>query len=68
MSDSTRRSIRTAYQVVVAIITYVPIILPLLPADVSASEAVVAFGAWVAVVTRIVNALEDRGVIPAWLK
>lgn len=67
MKDATRRTLRTAYQVVVAVITFVPVILPLLPIELSTNEAILTFGVWVAIVTRTHNALEDAGLIPDWL-
>lgn len=68
MSASTKRVIRTLYQVVVAIVTAAPIVLAALPSEVSAIPLIVGFGAWVAVVARLINTLEDVGIIPAWLK
>lgn len=68
MSASTKRVIRTLYQVVVAIVTAAPIVLAALPSEVSAIPLIVGFGAWVAVVARLINTLEDAGIIPAWLK
>lgn len=74
MSDSTRRALRTAYQAIIAAVTTIPVILALLtqvlPADSAASLAayVVAITAGVAAVSKILNALEDAGLIPAWLK
>lgn len=71
MTDSTRRALRTAYQTVIALITVFPVILSILTdafpdAGVAAQVAVAA--ASVATVTKILNALEDAGIIPAWLK
>lgn len=65
--DSMKRWFRTGYQIVVALTVAVPVIVLAVP-EVSASAAVVAFAAWVAVVARVINGLEDAGVIPAWLK
>lgn len=68
MSDSTRRVLRTVYQIAVALAVAVPVLLGLLPPDMAASTAVIAFAAWTAVVARVINTLEDAGLIPAWLK
>jgi len=76
MNDSTRRSLRTLYQGIVALLTIVPvllsIVLPLLPPGTDLTVKVGAIAASVlaglAVVTKVINALEDRGLIPAWLK
>lgn len=68
MTESTRRVIRTAYQIVAAILLAAPIIIGVLPEDVSNEALIVGFGAWVATVARIINTLEDHGYIPAWLK
>lgn len=68
MSDSNRRVIRTIYQIVAAIITAAPIVVAGLPEDVSNEALIVGFGAWVALVARLINTLEDEGIIPAWLK
>lgn len=76
MTDSTRRALRTAYQVVLALVTTIPIIVTLLltviPAD---SDLAVKVGAIAlsiaggsALVTKVLNQLEDAGLIPAWLK
>lgn len=67
MSDSTRRTLRTAYQVLIAILTFVPVVLGLLPPDMATSSVIIVFGAWVAFVTRVHTALEDAGLIPDWL-
>lgn len=68
MSDSTRRVIRTVYQILVALIVAIPVILGVLPPDMAASTAVIAFAAWTALVARVMNALEDAGLLPRWLK
>ena len=68
MSDSTRRVIRTVYQIAVALLVAVPVILGVLPPDMAASTAVIAFAAWTAIVARVMNALEDAGLLPRWLK
>lgn len=67
MTNSTKRTIRTVFQLVIALIVAAPVLATALhgtPVDVQ----VTAFAAIVAVVAKVVNALEDAGVIPAWLK
>lgn len=72
MSDSTRRSLRTAYQALIAAITTIPLLIAALSAiapegsDIAVVLASVVAG--LAIVTKVVNALEDAGLIPAWLK
>lgn len=68
MSDATKRTVRTAYQTLVALLTAAPVIVLALPGDVQTVPVVIAFGVWVGVVARAVTALEDAGVIPAWLR
>lgn len=68
MTPSTKRALRTGYQLLVALITAVPVIVLVLPGELATEAVVVAFAAWVAVVTKAHNALEDAGLIPAWLK
>ncbi|MCC7045038.1 MAG: hypothetical protein IT183_14330 [Acidobacteria bacterium] len=76
MNDSTRRTIRTAYQTTVALLTAVPVLLVIvLGALPEGSDLAVQVGAifasivaGVAAVTKILTVLEDRGIIPAWLK
>lgn len=68
LSESNRRVLRTAYQILVALVTAIPLVLFALPSDVQAAPLVVAFGVWVGVVAKAINALEDAGILPAWLK
>ena len=68
LSDSAKRSLRTIYQLLLTLIVAVPAIVVLVPAGSEVAPYVVAFAAAVAGVARLVNALEDRGLIPAWLK
>lgn len=68
LSDSTKRSLRTAYKAIVAILTVVPIAIAALPADLSTTETVILVAASIAGVDRAINALEDAGLIPAWLR
>ncbi|MGH3478399.1 MAG: hypothetical protein ACRDQD_16365 [Nocardioidaceae bacterium] len=68
MKESTKRTLRTILQMIVALIVAVPVIVFALPADVQAEPVVVATLAWVAIVTKVMTALEDAGRIPAWLR
>lgn len=68
MTESTKRVLRTGYQIVAALIVAVPLILFALPADVAAAPIAVAVGVWIGVVSKVINSLEDAGIIPAWLK
>lgn len=72
MTDSTRRSLRTAYQTVIgalaaigALVAFIPTLQATFP-EVAAIAVTVAAGA--AAVSKVINALEDKGLIPAWLK
>lgn len=64
MTPSTKRAIRTAYQVCLALIIIVPILLSALPVTAQVTAIVAAVGA----VAKVLNALEDAKMIPAWLK
>jgi len=68
MNDSTRRSLRTAYQFLVACIGIVPVLLTIVPhtSPLAARLAVVLVGLTAA--SKIINSLEDHNLIPAWLK
>lgn len=74
MSDSTRRALRSGYQALIAALTIIPLVAVViqnnLPTDSAPAIAgyVTAIVGGVAVVSKIVNALEDAGVIPSWLK
>lgn len=68
MSESTKRGLRTGYQIAVALVTAVPLILFALPEDVATTPVVVAVGVWIGVVSKVINSLEDAGFLPAWLK
>lgn len=68
MSDSTRRALRTAYQLTIALTIALPLILLGLPPEIGHSASVAGLVALTAGVTKAINALEDRGLIPAWLK
>lgn len=64
MKPSTKRALRTGYQAVLALIVIVPVLVSSLPVTAQVTAIVSA----VAAVAKIVNALEDAGLIPAWLK
>jgi hypothetical protein len=69
VSDSTRRSIRTLYQGLIALVIAVPSLAAILPTPTPRIAAIVATTvALAAVVVKVVNVLEDAGLIPAWLK
>lgn len=68
MNDSTRRTLRTLFQALVAALAIVPASVAAvhLPAG-KASAFAAALVAGCATVTKAVTAAEDRGLIPAWL-
>lgn len=68
MKDSTKRTLRTGMQLVVALATAIPLIVFALPDDVQATPVAACMLAWVGVVTRVLTSLEDAGLIPAWLR
>lgn len=68
MKESTKRTLRTIAQILVALVVAIPVIVFALPADIQAEPVVVATLAWVAIVTKVMTALEDAGMIPAWLR
>lgn len=68
MSESTKRVLRTGYQIAVALVTAVPLILLTLPEDVAAAPVAVGVGVWIGVVAKVINSLEDAEILPAWLK
>lgn len=79
MSDSTRRTLRTLYQNLVAAAIAIPVIaaivLPALTGLIPDADLVAKIAAGAATlvavavaVTKVVNSLEDAGYIPAWLK
>lgn len=73
LNDSTRRALRTAYQYLLAAGLGLPPLLALIPDSLLKENAGVAtlIGGLLAVllvVVKVLNTLEDRGVIPAWLK
>lgn len=64
LSPSTKRAIRTGYQVVLALVVIVPVLASTLPVTAQVTSIVVA----VATVAKVLNALEDARIVPAWLK
>lgn len=72
MTDSTKRSLRTAYQTLIAAITTIPLLIAtlttLLPEGNDLAITLASIVAGIAVVSKVINALEDHGLIPAWLK
>lgn len=72
LSDSTARGLRTAYQAVVGLIGLAPTLIAVfavIPQDTPGYTQLVVVMAnvvlWTGIASKIVNVLEDRGVIPA---
>lgn len=63
MSDSTKRAIRTALQVLIALLTAIPTIASSAPNVVVIVQVV----AVAAALSKIINSLEDSGLLPSWL-
>lgn len=68
MKPSTKRTIRTIYQNVIAIATFVPVAAAMLPDELSSSTLLATYAVWLTAVVKIINAAEDTGLLPAWLK
>jgi hypothetical protein len=68
MSDSTRRAARTVYQLVISLIAVIPVLAGLGVAWEPAARVIAALIGFGAIATKLINALEDKGLIPAWLK
>lgn len=76
LAESTKRTLRTIYQGIVAFLasaaTVLPVVMNMLPTNASWASTVAAVGAGVlavlVIVTKILTALEDRGLIPGWLR
>jgi VIT1/CCC1 family predicted Fe2+/Mn2+ transporter len=72
MSESTKRALRTAYQAVASLLAVVPTVLLILQADLplegTVATVIATTLAWFATATKVMNSLEDAGLIPAWLK
>jgi len=68
LNDATRRALRTIYQFILACVGIIPVLTELLPKDSPlVAQLLVVLGFLVAAV-KVLNELEDRGIIPAWLK
>lgn len=68
ISPSTKRSIRTLYQGAIALLTVVPAFVALLPSDSPLAVQLSAVVVGIAAVSKVINKLEDAGLIPAWFK
>lgn len=72
MKDSTKRALRTLFDVVTGAAVAIPVAVGAFQANVplegTVAAALATTVAVAAAVAKIVNALEDAGVIPAWLK
>ena len=68
LNDSTRRALRTGYQFVIACIGIVPVLVLAVPADSPLATKLLVILGFVTAATKVINALEDRHLIPAWLK
>ena len=69
--DGNRRTLRTAYATVVALLTAAPVIVGMVPIDLlgdNQEAQLIAFSAWLVFVNKAITKLEDFGVIPAWLR
>lgn len=67
LNDSTKRSLRTAYHLAVALVTLTPLLLTLLKGTPVEADLAI-FAGWAVAVSKAINMLEDKGLIPAWLK
>lgn len=69
MNDSTRRSLRTLAHGLVAAAVAIPVMLAALPTPPGRIGEIIGVTLGLcAGVTKVVNALEDRGLLPAFLK
>jgi hypothetical protein len=68
LNDSTRRMLRTVYQLLVALIPALPTLALLTEGHPPLEAAIATLIGWGALVTKVLNAAEDRGWIPAFLK
>ena len=71
MTESTKRALRTIVQLIVAAAIYIPIIVPMLPADLTTGEftgVLAGLVVWSGVITKAWNFAEERGWVPTWLK
>ncbi len=69
MSDSTRRAIRTVFDVVPALLAALAVLVPVLELDAGTIAKIgLILGALTVAFAKLRNGLEDAGVIPAVLK
>jgi hypothetical protein len=69
VNESTKKFFRTLYQGILALIVVVPTLVALLPTSAGRIATIgAAVAGAVAVAAKVVNALEDKGAIPAWLR
>jgi hypothetical protein len=75
MTESTRRALRTLYQGLIAVVVTIPLLAGVaaaLPEEFPYKGRIVAIlltlAAVTAAVSKVLNELEDRGLVPAWLK
>jgi hypothetical protein len=72
LSDSSARGLRTVYQSAVGLIGLVPTIIGIfavIPADTPGYGKIMVIMAnviiWTGIASKLINALEDKGIIPA---
>lgn len=72
ISDSTARGLRTAYQSLVGLLGLVPTLITVfafIPQDTPGYAQLVVIMAnvvlWTGIASKVINALEDHGIIPA---
>lgn len=68
MTEGTKRTLRTALQIVFALVVAVPVAVAFLPTGTPVAAAMAAFGAYLTLFVKVYTALEDRGLIPAFLR
>lgn len=67
LTDSTKRTLRTAYHGLVALVTLLPVLATFLHGTPAEGQLTILVG-WTATVSRLINLLEDKGLIPAFLR
>lgn len=68
LSESTKRVLRTAYAVVATLAIAVPLLLTEVPTDVPGYQLLAGFAGAVVAVNHVITRLEDRGMLPAFLR
>ena len=68
LADSTKRALRTLFQGLVAFIAVLPTFTYIFPANTPVGTQLAALVAATAVVSKVLNALEDKGLVPLWLR